>query len=404
MIKSRAVAYGIKYTKEFSLTMSESGPATLTLETCASINDIPAQEWQRLAGCANPFVRYEFFRALEASGCTSTATGWSPRHLIFRSDGKIVGLAPAFLKSHSMGEYVFDWAWADAYQRHGLAYYPKLLIAIPFTPSAGPRLLLDPDLRQQLTPEQIHGLLDTLTEELGAHSWHLLFPDSRDQQLLHHDGELHRIGCQFHWHNHGYRNFEDFLAALTSRKRKSIRKERRQVAEQGISFARFQGRDIPEQVLSAFYLFYQATYLKRGQRPYLNKRFFELLLAQLPEHVHLIMAKHEDEMIAGALFLAGEDILYGRYWGCLDEYNHLHFETCYYQGIELAMDLGLSHIDAGAQGEHKLVRGFEPVITHSWHGILHPGFREAVERFTQEEADHVLGYFKEAESALPFRQ
>jgi predicted N-acyltransferase len=204
-----------------------------------------------------------------------------------------------------MGEYVFDWAWADAYQRHGLAYYPKLLIAIPFTPSAGPRLFLDPDLRQQLTPDRIHGLLDTLTEELGGHSWHLLFPDSRDQQLLHHDQELHRIGCQFHWHNHGYRNFEDFLAALTSRKRKSIRKERRQVAEQGISFARFQGRDIPEQVLSAFYLFYQATYLKRGQRPYLNKRFFELLLAQLPEHVHLIMAKHEDEMIAGALFLAG---------------------------------------------------------------------------------------------------
>lgn len=384
--------------------MPESGPTTLSLETCTSINDIPARDWERLAGRTNPFLRYEFFEALEASACTSTATGWTPCHLVFRLSGRIVGVAPAFLKTHSMGEYVFDWAWADAYQRHGLPYYPKLLIAIPFTPSAGPRLLLDPDLRQQLTPEQIHDLLDTLTDKLGAHSWHLLFPDNEDQKLLRHDRELHRIGCQFHWHNHGYGNFEDFLAVLTSRKRKSIRKERRQVAEQGISFTRFHGRGIPEHVLSAFYVFYQATYLKRGQRPYLNRRFFELLLEQLPEHVHLVIAEHEDEMIAGALFLAGKTTLYGRYWGCLDEYNHLHFETCYYQGIELAMELGLDHIDAGAQGEHKLVRGFEPVITHSWHGIMHPGFREAIENFTHEEAEHVLGYFDDAKSVLPFRQ
>lgn len=384
--------------------MSEPGLSALTLETCDSITAIPAQEWQRLAGRTNPFLRYEFFQALEASNCTSTATGWTPSHLIFRIADKIVGIAPAFLKSHSMGEYIFDWAWANAYQRHGLNYYPKLLVAVPFTPSAGPRLLLDPGLRRQLKPEQLHDLLDTLTGKLGAHSWHLLFPDSDDQKLLHRDRELHRIGCQFHWHNHGYRNFEDFLGALNSRKRKSIRKERRQVAEQGISFAHFHGRDIPNHVLSAFYVFYQATYLKRGQHPYLNKRFFELLLEQLPGHVHLVMAVREGELIAGALFLAGENTLYGRYWGCLDEYNHLHFETCYYQGIELAMDLGLTHIDAGAQGEHKLVRGFEPVITHSWHGVLHSGFREAIENFTREEADHVLSYFEDARSVLPFRQ
>lgn len=384
--------------------MPESGLSALTLETCSSINDIPLQDWQRLAGRANPFLRYEFFQALEESGCTSSGTGWTPCHLVFRMAGRIAGVAPAFLKSHSMGEYVFDWAWAEAYQRHGLAYYPKLLIAIPFTPSAGPRLQLDPALREQLTPERLHDLLATLTDRLGAHSWHLLFPDSRDQQLLSHGRELHRIGCQFHWHNHGYRSFEDFLAALNSRKRKSIRKERRQVAEQGISFTRFHGRDIPDQVLSAFYLFYQATYLKRGQRPYLNKRFFELLRERLSEHVHLVMAVRDGEMIAGALFLAGENTLYGRYWGCLDEYNHLHFETCYYQGIELALDWGLEHIDAGAQGEHKLVRGFEPVLTHSWHGIAHPGFREAIENFTREEAEHVIEYYEEAKSLLPFRQ
>ena len=336
--------------------MPESALSDLTLETCTSIADIDRNDWRRLAGLSNPFLRYEFFQALETSKCTTEVTGWAPSHLVFRKAGRVVGIAPAFLKNHSMGEYVFDWAWADAYQRHGLDYYPKLLIAIPFTPSAGPRLLLEPELRQQLTPEQIHGLLDTLTEKLGAHSWHLLFPDSNDQKLLQHDHELHRLGCQFHWHNHGYQNFD------------------------------------------------QATYLKRGQRPYLNKQFFEWLLEQLPEHVHIVMAVREGEMIAGALFLAGEDTLYGRYWGCLDEYNHLHFETCYYQGIELAMDLGLSHIDAGAQGEHKLVRGFEPVITHSWHGIRHPGFREAIENFTHEEAEHVLGYFEDAKSVLPFRQ
>lgn len=376
----------------------------LTLETCKSIHDIPPQDWQRLSGQGNPFLRYEFLRALEDSGCTTAATGWAPSHLVFRRAGRIVGVAPAYLKSHSMGEYVFDWAWADAYQRHGLDYYPKLLIAIPFTPSTGPRLLLEPALRGQLTPEQLHNLLGTLTEQLGAHSWHLLFPNDADQRLLAYDPALHRIGCQFHWHNHGYRGFDDFLAALTSRKRKSIRKERRQVAEQGITFARFSGRDIPDNVLAAFHVFYQATYLKRGQRAYLNRSFFEQLREQLPEHLHLIMAVRDGEMIAGALFLAGETTLYGRYWGCLDEYNHLHFETCYYQGIELALSLGLDHIDAGAQGEHKLVRGFEPVITHSWHGILHPAFRDAIGNFTREEADHVRAYFEDARSVLPFRQ
>ena len=376
----------------------------ITLETCSRIADIPEPVWRRLAGRGNPFLRYEFFQALEESGCINTATGWTPSYLVFRVASDIRGVAPAFLKSHSRGEYVFDWSWADAYERYGLPYYPKLLLAIPFTPSRGPRLLLDPELRARLTPDILHNLLDETTRQTGAHSWHLLFPDAEDQQLLAHDQELHRIGCQFHWHDHGYRNFDDFLAALTSRKRKSIRKERRQVAEQGITFRRFHGLDIPDHVLSAFYVFYQATYFKRGQRPYLNKAFFELLRERLPEHLHVIMAVHEGEMIAGALFLAGETTLYGRYWGCLEEYNHLHFETCYYQGIELALELGLQHFDAGAQGEHKLVRGFEPVITHSWHGVQHPGFREAIADFTVEEAEHVRAYFEEAKTVLPFRR
>lgn len=384
--------------------MSKLAVSSITLETCQSIADIPQETWERLTGTGNPFLRYEFFEALEASRCTSEKTGWKPCHIVFRLEGEIAGVAPAYLKTHSMGEYVFDWAWAGAYRRYGLDYYPKLLIAVPFTPSQGPRLLLNPKLRKALDTHQVHELLDSLIERLGAHSWHLLFPNTEDQQLLHHEEQLHRLGCQFHWHNREYDCFDDFLVELTSRKRKSIRKERRQVAEQDITFSKFQGKDIPNHVLAAFYVFYQATYLKRAQRPYLNRPFFEQLRENMPEHLHVIMAVKEGEMIAGALFLSGQDTLYGRYWGCLDEYNHLHFETCYYQGIELAIELGLQTFDAGAQGEHKLVRGFEPVLTHSWHGIAHPAFHEAIERFTQEEAEQVMGYCEDAKTVLPFRQ
>jgi predicted N-acyltransferase len=376
----------------------------LTVETCTAISDIPRADWERLAGRDNPFLRYEFFEALEQSGCTSAGTGWQPCHLMFRVDGRLAGAAPAYLKSHSMGEYVFDWAWADAWQHHGLNYYPKLLIAIPFTPSQGPRLLLEPALRGQVNSLQLHNCLYSLIEQLGAHSWHLLFPDASDQALLENNQQLHRIGCQFHWHNRDYQSFDDFLAVLTSRKRKSIRKERRQVTEQGITFCHFQGQNLPDAVLDAFYLFYQATYLKRGQQPYLNRRFFERVRETMPEHLWLIMAEQNGKLIAGALYFTGKDTLYGRYWGCVEEYDHLHFETCYYQGIELAIRLGLQHFDAGAQGEHKLVRGFEPTLTHSWHGVEHPGFRDAVQAFTKEEAGQVLAYYQEALTLLPFNQ
>lgn len=385
-------------------TMPESGTPELTIRTARSIGDINADDWHQLSGTASPFLRHEFLLSLEESGCTTRATGWAPSHLMFYLNGQLAGVAPAYLKTHSLGEYVFDWAWADAYQRYGMNYYPKLLIAIPFTPCQGQRLLFSEKLRERMTPARIHQALDSVTEDLGAHSWHLLFPDSGDQELLGTEEDLHRIGCQFHWHNRGYKTFDDFLAGLTSRKRKSIRRERRQVADQGISFRHFSGKDMPGHVLSAFYVFYQATYLKRGQRPYLSSDFFHQLREKLPQQLHIIMAVKDEKMIAGALFLHGGDTLYGRYWGCLEEFDHLHFETCYYQGIELAIQQALTRFDAGAQGEHKLVRGFEPVITHSWHGIVHPGFREAIARFTREEAEHVMAYAEDALDALPFRQ
>lgn len=384
--------------------MPEPGTPELTIHTAHSMGDINPEDWNRLAASDTPFLRHDFLLSLEESGCTTAATGWAPSHLMLYLNNELAGVVPAYLKTHSMGEYVFDWAWADAYQRYGMDYYPKLLMAVPFTPCQGPRLLFSEKLREWMTPEKIQQALHSITETLGAHSWHLLFPEQRDQKMLATEEQLHRIGCQFHWYNHGYDTFDDFLARLTSRKRKSIRRERRQVADQGISFRHFSGEDIPEHVLAAFHVFYQATYLKRGQRPYLNKTFFHLLKERQAEQLHLIMAVKEGEMIAGALFLQGEETLYGRYWGCLEEFDHLHFETCYYQGIELAIRLALTRFDAGAQGEHKLVRGFEPVITHSWHGIMHPGFRDAIARFTTEEAEQVMAYAGDALQALPFRQ
>lgn len=384
--------------------MRPSGQSPFRIETLASIHDIPEAVWDRLAGSANPFLRHRFLATLETSGCTTAATGWAPAHLVLRQDGQVVGVVPAYLKTHSMGEYVFDWAWADAYQRYGLDYYPKLLMAVPFTPSTGARLLLAEDFRRQLEPAALHQALDRTARALGAHSWHLLFPDQRDQTLLDAPGRLHRLGCQFHWFNRGYRDFEDFLATLTSRKRKSIRRERRQVAEQGISFQHHDGATLPDAVLADFYRFYQATYLKRGQRPYLNLDFFRALRDRQPEQLRVTMAIRDGKRIAGALFLLGQDTLYGRYWGCLEEYDHLHFETCYYQGIELAIEMGLRCFDAGAQGEHKLVRGFEPRLTHSWHWVAEPGFAEALSRFCEEEAAQVRAYREAALEALPYRQ
>ncbi|OEY65311.1 GNAT family N-acetyltransferase [Marinobacter sp. X15-166B] len=376
----------------------------IEIRTLRSIHDIDADSWDRFSGSGNPFLCHRFLAALETTGCTTRATGWQPSHLLFYRRNRLVGVAPAYLKSHSMGEYVFDWAWADAYRRHDLAYYPKLLIAVPFTPSVGGRLLLAPELRAQLGADTVHRALDRCTTRLGAHSWHLLFPNRDDQRLLHHPDRLHRIGCQFHWHNRGYASFEDFLATLTSRRRKSIRRERRQVSEQGIGFTHYRGAQTPDAVLAAFYTFYQATYLKRGQRPYLNLEFFRELRTRQPEHLHLVMAEKAGELIAGALFLLGDDTLYGRYWGCLAEYDHLHFETCYYQGIELAIARKLNRFDAGAQGEHKLIRGFEPVLTHSWHWVAHPGFHHALTHYTADEAEQVRAYQADALTVLPYRQ
>ena len=383
--------------------------STRNVQVLKTLTAIDGQEWNAISGTQNPFSRYEFLSALESQGCATSRKGWTPHHLVFRNqDGAIAALLPNYLKHHSRGEYVFDWGWADAYERHGLPYYPKLLSAIPFTPSVGPRLLypdgLDPASAIELQ-QCAAAALTSEAQQQGASSWHLLFPRNSNVQALSQDGQiLTRIGCQFRWKNRGYQSFQAFTDALVSRKRKMIRKERQAVVSQGIRFRHLPGSSITADDLDRFYVFYQATYFKKGQPPYLTQGFFRQIRETMPEQMHLVMAEHEGRDVAGALFFLNDKTLFGRYWGCLEEYDRLHFETCYYQGIDLCIEQGLEEFDAGAQGEHKILRGFEPTLTRSYHWIAHPAFRAAIADFVEAEAREVSAYAREAESLLPFRK
>lgn len=376
------------------------------LSAVSSVAEISPEDWNRLAnlpGSAfNPFVSHAFFRCLEQSGCAVPETGWSARHLVLRDDaGTIRGIAPCYLKSHSYGEYVFDHAWADAFVRAGGRYYPKLQVAVPFTPVTGPRLLA-PD-------ERTRGILaDGLTrlcEEHRASSVHITFLPEEDWKAIGGSGGwLRRTDIQFHWHNAGYRSFADFLGTLSSQKRKNIRKERAAVAARGISFAHVTGRDITEAHWDAFFDFYMDTGARKWGRPYLNRTFFSMIGESMSEHILLVVASRNGRMIAGALNFIGSDTLYGRNWGSIEHHDFLHFETCYYQAIDFAIARGLSRVEAGAQGSHKLARGYVPCKTFSLHHFLHRGLSRAVEQYLAGERQAI-----EEESAVlaahaPFRQ
>ncbi len=378
--------------------------SNLSIEFAPAIEAIGPDTWHGIAGTENPFVRYEFLSALEASGCVSARTGWQPGHVWIRRSGETLALAPCYIKTHSFGEYVFDWGWADAYQRHGLDYYPKLLLAVPFTPSSGPRVMVAEGADTGDIGEALRSALAEKCGQLNASSWHLLFPDPASLQLADSGGLLPRLGCQFRWFNEGYDSFDTFLGEMASRKRKNIRKERAAVREQGISFQWMTGTEIDDAALDRFLIFYQATYLKRGQHPYLNRDFFFRLRETMPEQLLLVLARKQGEAVAGALFLRNDQTLFGRYWGCLEEFDFLHFETCYYQGIDYCIAHRLAEFDAGAQGEHKLQRGFQPVITESRHWIAHPAFRAAIAEFVEEEAREVRHYAAVAREHLPFRR
>ena len=392
------------------------------VDVLAAIDEVDPAEWDACAGLGagdlsaagtgNPFTAHGFLSALEDSGSAAADTGWLPRHLVVRDDGgRLVAAAPLYLKSHSYGEYVFDWGWAEAYQRAGGRYYPKLVCTVPFTPVTGRRLLVRPDAAAPLAGELADALADamaTLAERLGASSVHVNFSTEPEWRRLGERGYLRRQGQQFHWRNDGYRDFDDFLSRLASRKRKAIRKERRVVAAYGLDIRALSGVDITEDHWDAFYRFYRATSDNKWGPSYLTRDFFSLLGERLGPRVVLVFARDAaGEPIAGALNLVGGDVLYGRNWGtskgAAARYEFLHFEACYYQAIDYAIAHGLKRVEAGAQGPHKLQRGYLPTATHSAHWIADPALRAAIERFLASERRDVAFEMQLHAAHSPFR-
>ena len=377
----------------------------LNAEFVTSLEQVDAAEWERLCGTDYPFLRYDFLLGLEQSGCTTAESGWQPCHLILRDGETAVAALPLYLKSHSYGEYVFDWSWSQAWQQNGLQYYPKLVSAIPFTPATGPRLCHSDDLSSEQAWDMATRALEQFARQQEISSWHLLFPDQSTSDALLVDGFHQRRATQFHWFNEDYRDFDHFLAGFSSRKRKSLKRERRRIQEQNLVLQTLVGEQIGSENWEKFYHFYQYTYAKRsGHGGYLTREFFTRVAAAMGDQVIMIMASHEDSAVAAALYFRSADTLYGRYWGCEQEFDCLHFEACYYRGIEYCIEQGIKRFDPGAQGEHKIQRGFRPVATFSNHWIADPGLSAAVADFTRRERPHTDAYKKDAETLLPFKQ
>jgi len=365
----------------------------MTVSVVERLAEVERDAWDACVGADNPFVSYDFLSSLEDSGCITPATGWAARHIVIKDAGgpggeRVLACAPAYLKGHSMGEYVFDHGWADAYGRAGGRYYPKLLCAVPFTPATGPRLLVRPDLPDGLRTQlkrQLAGALAGLVQGAELSSAHVNFLDDDDAQVLHEAGFVARLGLQYHWKNNNYQDFDDFLGELSSRKRKAVRKERRAAVETGLSIEHVTGDAITAAHWDAMFAFYQDTSQRKWGQAYLNRAFFDLVGERMAGRILLIFAKRDDRIIAGALNFIGGDALYGRYWGCLEDVPYLHFELCYHQAIEAAISMGLRRVEAGAQGEHKIARGYLPTLTRSAHFIREPGMRDAVADFCARE-------------------
>jgi len=373
-----------------------------------SISDISDTEWNSLFDTDYPFIQHAFLSALEQSGCTQASTGWEPQHIVIYQAEKIVAAMPCFLKTHSYGEYVFDWAWANAYQQHGLHYYPKLLSAIPFTPATGSRLAFSKNNQSKQEQLLVIGNIDRAIRDKftdsGLSSWHVLFPESELSSLLEQSKWKQRIGIQYHWFNDDYKSFDHFLSTFKSRKRKTLHKERQSIIKQDIVMTTVNGSEISDELMTEFYRFYHLTYLKRsGQHGYLNLAFFLLLLADMSENLVMFCATKNHTLIGASLCFKDEKTLYGRYWGCEKEYDFLHFEACYYQGIEYCINNKFERFNPGAQGEHKISRGFKPIKTLSNHVVLHNDFRYAIHRFIDEEKAHVNAHLEHLTTLLPFK-
>jgi predicted N-acyltransferase len=366
---------------------------------------VRADEWNRLDLAGQPFLRHEFLAALEDTGCACRTTGWEPSHVVARdAAGQLVGAMPLYLKSNSWGEFVFDWAWADAYRRSGLRYFPKLVSTVPFTPAAGPRLLVAPGADRAKVG---CALLDAALEfarERRASSLHVLFPDPQSATALRAQGLLMRKDCQFHWHNKGYQDFDAFLAEFTAEKRKKAKRERRRVHEAGIRFSILSGGEIDEALWATLMPLYGSSFWRRGREPYLNEAFFRTLSRVMPESLVVVVAHHQRQPVAVAICLRSADTLYGRYWGTAGDYHSLHFETCYYQGIEYCIGHGLQRFEPGTQGEHKISRGFVPTETWSAHWLSDSRFSAAIDQYLGRERDYIDQYIGEARTHVPYRE
>lgn len=375
-----------------------------TIKLLDSLSAVPSGAWNQLTDCSNPFVQHEYLNGLERHGCLE-GHGWLPCHLVVYSDEQLVGALPLYQRTNSYGEFVFDWAWADAYERSGKKYYPKLVTAIPFAPVVGPRLLVRQDMPASATIKRL--LLEQamqLTENSGLSSWHCLFPEVDVQDVCTKQPLLQRTTVQFHWTNQNYRDFQDFLDLLTSKKRKQIKKERRQIQDSGIQIEILTGDQINEEQWQEFYGFYCTTFLRRWGSPRLTLDFFQSLGKSMPSQTLLIMARHDKKYVAGAFTMLGKDTLFGRHWGCSRQFSFLHFELCYYQTIEYCINHKLLTVDAGVQGEHKLARGFRPSGIISWHWIVDPVFRNAIHAYLQKETIEVNAYLDNLLEHLPFKQ
>jgi predicted N-acyltransferase len=381
---------------------NDSSPRQIQL--AKNIETVDAEQWNRLAGDQNPFLRHEFLLALEQTGCVGDGTAWQPRHLLLIEKGTLVGAVPLYLKYDSYGEYVFDWAWANAYQQNGLSYYPKLVAAVPFTPVTGSRMLANPGEHQDTIRRQLIEAALALANSLNVSSLHWLFTPSSETGLLVQHQHLKRTGYQFHWANAGYSSFDDFLETFSSSKRKKVKRERRHVRDAGIEMEIVEGRAIDDSLWRKFYAFYRSTIECRGAIPYLNLDFFREIGRSMADNIVLVLARQEDRYVAGALNLKGRDTLFGRYWGSLEEYNSLHFETCYYRAIDYCIENGLQRFEAGAQGEHKLSRGFLPSSTYSAHWLRHPEFYRAISEFLEREQHGVEDYVDLLERHSPYKK
>jgi predicted N-acyltransferase len=367
-----------------------------------SIENVPAEQWNELGLGGNPFVRHEFLAALERTGCVGGMTGWQPRHLVVEENGSLRGAMPLYEKSHSWGEFVFDWSWARAYTQAGLDYYPKLVCMVPFSPVPSPRLLVHPTgdaagVRQML----VSALLDQARRYSSAH---VLFTDPDDTNTLTSQGFLQRQDCQFHWHNRAYRTFDEFLATFRAEKRKKALRERRRVQEGGVSFRTLHGDEMDATLWRIVFAFSENTFQTRGHEHYLSTEFFMSIAAALPKNLMVKLAMFGEQPIAAAIFLRGDDALYGRYWGASAEFHSLHFETCYYQGIEYCIEHGLQRFEPGTQGEHKVPRGFEPTPVSSAHWIADPRFRRAISEYLSQERAAIEQYMDSVREHTPFRR